>query len=80
MRIKEDVISTIAQVLDVEKEKLEVDKSLYDSVGVDSTEMVEIRIALKKKLGVELLDREITNRQPLNQIIEIIEKKLNANS
>ncbi|MCM8819886.1 MAG: phosphopantetheine-binding protein [Candidatus Omnitrophica bacterium] len=80
MGVKEDIISILADVLDVKPEELKEEKSLYDSIGVDSTEMVEVRVALKKRLGVEILEKEITNKQPLKQIIELVEKKLNANN
>ncbi|MCM8823888.1 MAG: acyl carrier protein [Candidatus Omnitrophica bacterium] len=75
MSIKDEVFSLLGETLDVGIEELKEDKSLYDSLGVDSTEMVEVRIALKKKLGVELKDGEITNKQTLREIISIVESK-----
>ncbi|MCM8773626.1 MAG: acyl carrier protein [Candidatus Omnitrophica bacterium] len=75
MSIKDEVLSLLGETLDVGIEELKEDKSLYESLGVDSTEMVEVRIALKKKLGVELKDGEITNKQTLREIISIIESK-----
>ena len=75
MSLKEEIINLIAETLDVDKDELKEDKSLYDSIGVDSTEMVELRVVIKKKLGVELEQGEITNKHTPNQIVEIVEKK-----
>ena len=75
MGLKEEILDLISQTLDVDKDELVEDKSLYDSIGVDSTEMVELRVVIKKKLGVELEQGEITNKHTPNQIVEIVQNK-----
>jgi len=75
MGTKEEVVSLICEVFDVKKDEVNMDVSLYDSLGVDSTEMVELRVAINKKLGINLSQGEISNRHTPNQIIEIVEKK-----
>jgi len=75
MGLKEEILDLISQTLDVDKDELKEDKSLYDSIGVDSTEMVELRVVIKKKLGVELEQGEVTNKHTPNQIVEIVQKK-----
>ncbi len=63
---KEELIKVIAEILDVGQDEVVEDKRLYDSVGVDSTEMVELAIALGKHFGVKIENKEI---------VEIINKK-----
>ncbi|MBU1112870.1 MAG: acyl carrier protein [Candidatus Omnitrophica bacterium] len=75
MSLKEDIFELISQTLDVDKNELKEDISLYDSIGVDSTEMVELRVVIKKKLGVELEQGEVTNKHTPNQIAEMVESK-----
>lgn len=75
MGIKEDVLGVICDVLDVEEQEITRDKALCDSLGVDSTEMVELSVALGKKLCVKLEQREITNKHTPEDIISIIENK-----
>lgn len=77
MGLKEDVLEVICKVLDVEKREVALDKTLYDSLSVDSTEMVELSVALNKKLGVKLEQREITNKNTVSEIVNIIKNKIN---
>jgi acyl carrier protein len=75
MGLKEEIVDLICKTLEVKPEEIKADQSLYDSIGVDSTEMVELRVSLNKSLGVELAQGEITNQQTPNQIVEIVDKK-----
>ena len=49
---KDEIFEVISKILDVKKEEIQEDKKLYDSLGVDSTEMVELTIALSKQFSV----------------------------
>jgi len=75
MGIKEEVISAIAKTLDVGENELVEDKTLYDSIGVDSTEMVELTVALGKEFGVKIETNEIGKTSTPLQIVSIIEQK-----
>ena len=75
MSVREEVISIIAKTLDLEPSELSDDVSLYSGVGVDSTEMVEVTVALSKALGVKLVQGDISNKVPLKDIVAEIEKK-----
>jgi len=76
--IKEQVLSVLAETLDVEAGELEMDKKLYDSVGVDSTEIIEVNVKLEKKFGVKILEDEISKDSTPSEIISVIEKKLSS--
>lgn len=75
MGLKEDIIDLICKTLEVKPQEIKEDQSLYDSIGVDSTETVELRVSINKNFGVKLEQGEITNKSSLNQIVEIVEKK-----
>jgi acyl carrier protein len=62
--------------LRVKQEELKDDVSLQDSIGVDSTEMVEAVIALEKAFTTKLSAKEITKFSTLNDIEKIIQSKL----
>lgn len=75
MALREEIIDLICKALDVKPEEIKDDQTLYDSIGVDSTEMVELRVSINKNLGVDLQQGDITNKQTPNQIIEIVQSK-----
>lgn len=75
MDIEKDIISVICNVLDLGENEVKMDASLYDSLGVDSTEMVELSVSLGKKFGIKLEQKEITNKNTIGEIVNIISRK-----
>lgn len=73
--MKDQIISAIADILDVEASEIIADKKLYDSIGVDSTEMVELCVSLGKKFGVKIATNEITKFSTPLEITKLIESK-----
>lgn len=73
--MKDELIKIICDVLDVESNEVVFEQPLKTGLGVDSTEMVEIRIALGKAFGVKIEQGEITNNHTLQQILALIENK-----
>lgn len=78
MEVKSKVKEVLVSLLKVKPEEVKDDASLQDSIGVDSTEMVEAVIALEKAFGTKLSPREITKSCSLNDIEKIIQSKLGA--
>lgn len=75
MALKDDVIGFICDTLDVTAEEVKEDQKLYDSIGVDSTEVVELVVGLKKKFDIPLETNEVTKFSTPLEIADIIEKK-----
>jgi acyl carrier protein len=75
MATKEEVINAIADILDVKAEELVEDKKLYDSIGVDSTEMVELCVSLGKRFNIKVATNEITKFSTPLEIVSLIENK-----
>ncbi len=78
MDTKTKVKDIIVKLLKVRPEELKDGLSLEQSLGVDSTEMVEVCIALQKEFGVSIQEKEVAKQQSLEQIATIIDSKKKA--
>ncbi len=77
METKDKIKDILVGILKIKPDELKEDGKLYDDIGVDSTEAVEIITALEKAFNVELGDKEITKFSSINDIEKIIRAKLN---
>ncbi|MBF0385345.1 MAG: acyl carrier protein [Candidatus Omnitrophica bacterium] len=75
MSIETKVTEVLQKVLDVEASEIKGDASLATAFGVDSTEMVEISVGIKKSLGVPIGDNELKKTHSFDQIVEILKGK-----
>ncbi|MBM3249592.1 MAG: acyl carrier protein [Candidatus Omnitrophica bacterium] len=73
--MKERIREVLSNLLKVKPEELKDDVSLQDSIGVDSTEMVETVIALEKAFGKKLSTKEITKFSSISDIEKVIQSK-----
>jgi acyl carrier protein len=78
METKERVKNLFVKSLRVKPEELKDDVSLIDSIGVDSTEMVEMVIVLEKEFNVKLSPKDVTKFSTLNEIEKAIQLKTQA--
>jgi len=76
MDTKEKIKEVLSNLLKVKIDELKDEVSLTNSIGVDSTEMVESVIALEKAFGVKLSPKEITKNSTINDIVNNIQSKL----
>jgi acyl carrier protein len=75
MDTKTKIKDVLVNLLKVKPDELKDDAKLYDSIGVDSTEMVETVIALEKAFGAKLSPKEITKFSTINEIEQVILSK-----
>jgi acyl carrier protein len=75
MDTKSKVKSVIVNLLRVKPEELKEGQSLEQSLGVDSTEMVEVCIALQKEFGVSIQEKEVAKQHSVEQIASVIDAK-----
>lgn len=75
MAVEDAVKEMFKQVLDVGPDEIKSDEQIDQSFGVDSTEMVEIAVGLKKALNVEIGDNELKKTHSFNEIVEILKGK-----
>ncbi len=76
METKAKIKNVFVDLLKVKPEELKDDVKLHDSIGVDSTEMVESVIALEKAFGVKLSPKDITKFSTINEIEKNIQSKI----
>lgn len=75
MSIEQKLKDVFQKVLDIKPEEIVPGAKLDEALGIDSTEMVEISVAIKKELGVQLKDSELKKTHSFNDIIKIVESK-----
>ena len=75
MAVEEAVKSVLQEVLDVKPDEIQPDAKLEQAFGVDSTEMVEINVAIKKQLNIELANNDLKKGQSFNEIVEFLKGK-----
>ena len=78
MSIEEKVKTVFKTVLDIAPEEIQPDGKLDESLGIDSTELVEISVGIKKELNVPLADNELKKTHTFNEIIDILKSKGSA--
>jgi acyl carrier protein len=74
--IESKLKSILKKVLDIKEEEIVPGAKLDESLGIDSTEMVEIAVVIKKELGVALKDNELKKTQSFNEIVGILKSKI----
>ena len=67
LTIEQRVKNLFKKVLDIAPEDIQPDAVLSESLGIDSTEMVEISVGLKKEFNVSIADNEIKNALVINR-------------
>lgn len=75
MSLEQEVKNTIAQTLTVSLEEIETDKKLYDSLSVDSTEIVDLRVALEKRFNIKIVAGELTKFSTPREIVTLVQQK-----
>ena len=75
LTIEQRVMKIFQKVLSIEPTELKPDVKLSEAFGVDSTEMVEISVGIKKELGVPLADNELKKTHTFNDIVGILKSK-----
>ena len=75
MAVERAVREILQQVLDVKPEEIKPDVGLDKAFGVDSTEMVEIAVGIKKKLGIDMANNELKKNQSFSQIVTYLKGK-----
>ena len=73
--LEERVKGLFQKVLDIKPKEIKPEARLDQSLGIDSTEMVEISVAIKKEFGAALSDNELKKTHTLNQIVQILKSK-----
>jgi len=79
MEVREKIRETIINLLKLKPQELKDNEKLCDGIGADSTELVELVIALEKAFGVKLTAKEVTKFCSVDDIDKIIQSKILTN-
>jgi len=74
--IEERVKKLFVKLFDMNPEEVNSEANLNDDLGMDSTEMVELVVALEKEFKIQIEDGEITNKHCVSDVVKIVENKL----
>ena len=73
--VEQKVMKIFQKVLSIEPTEIKPDAKLSEGLGVDSTEMVEISVGIKKELGITIADNELKKTHSFNDIVNIVKAK-----
>lgn len=80
MAVEQKVKEVLKKVLDIKESEIVPGAKLDESLGIDSTEMVEISVAIKKEFGIPLKDNELKKTHSFSDIVAIVKAKKPAGS
>jgi len=66
------------EMLEVEADQVQEDKSFVDDLQVDSLSLVEFTMELEDTLGIELSEEELTDVKTIGAFVDVILAKTNA--
>ena len=74
--IEQRVRELLVNSFDMEPDEVTLTANLKGNLGMDSTEVVELVLALEKEFDVKLGDREVTNKHYVADVVKVVEDKL----
>jgi acyl carrier protein len=66
------------EMLEVEADQVQEDKSFVDDLKVDSLSLVEYTMDLEDAFGIELPEEELTEVKTIGAFVDVIESKIAA--
>ena len=76
MLLEDRVKGVFKEVLDINSDEIKENEKLDQSLGIDSTEMVEVSVAIKKELGIDLAGNEIKKTNSFQELLDIVKSKV----
>jgi len=74
--IKNKVDEIIELVLDVDKNEIKDDSDLYDDLGSDSLDAVELVMKCEESFDISIVDGMVEKVRTVNELIDTIEEEL----
>lgn len=70
----EEVKEIIAETLNCEAEKVTMEANIFDDLGADSLDAVELNLALEEKFGVAIDEETMAGIKTVSDIVKYIEE------
>ena len=74
--VEDRIRGLFVRSLDMEPGEVISAANLKGDLGMDSTEVVELVLALEKEFDIKLADGEVTNKHCVADVVKVIEDKL----
>ena len=72
----EKVKKIVAETLNVEEDKINLETSLVEDLGADSLDAVELIMALESEFGLEIDDDSAQQAKTIGELVAYIESRL----
>ena len=69
----EAVKEIIVENLSVDADKVTLDANIFDDLGADSLDAVELTLACEEKTGIRIPEEELDNIKTVRDIVEYLE-------
>ncbi|HIC90770.1 MAG TPA: acyl carrier protein [Syntrophaceae bacterium] len=76
MNIEERIREIMVKLLNVKPGEITPHANLENDLGMDSTEIVEMTVALEKAFGIQIDDGEITKNQSIGDVVELVHHRV----
>jgi acyl carrier protein len=76
MNVKEKVKNLLIELFEIDSDEIKDDVELYSGLGLDSTETVELILAIEKLFNIEIGEKEITKFSCFKDIDHVLQGKL----
>jgi len=74
--IEEKIKEVISESIGIDKEKITSGSKLRDDLGMDSFAGIELIYGAEDKFGISILDDEAEKLVTINDLVELVQKKL----
>ena len=69
----DEIKAVIAETLSVDEDKITLEASLTDDLGVDSLDAVELVMAIEDAVGVAIADEDLPNIKTVQDLVDYVE-------
>ena len=70
----EEVKAIIVDTLNCEADQVTLEANLFDDLGADSLDAMELNLALEEKLGITISDEQMADIKTVEEIIKCLEQ------
>ena len=78
--INKMLIDVLREAFDLSEEALIPNAKLYEDLDLDSLDAIDLAVKLKNDMGVTLNEEEMRSLIEFSDLVDLMEKKLNASS
>tara|TARA_B000000609_G_C24182476_1_gene360267 strand:+ start:5548 stop:5778 length:231 start_codon:yes stop_codon:yes gene_type:complete len=73
MSNSEIVIKLVAEHFDISKDTVKLESDVFDDLGADSLDSIELVLELEKNFDIEVTDDEIDNIRTVQDIVDLVD-------